>query len=61
MSAARRLVLFGLAAAATFGLSFAAGAAIDPVGLSDAEPAEEHDPQAPAEHGGFHLVEAAGR
>ena len=40
MNAPAKLALFGLVVAGVFGASFAAGSAADPVGLSNAEPAE---------------------
>lgn len=40
MRAPVKLALFGLVATVVFGLSFAAGGAADPVGLSNAEPVE---------------------
>jgi hypothetical protein len=40
MNAPAKLSLFGLVVAGVFGASFAAGSAADPVGLSNAEPAE---------------------
>ena len=40
MNAPAKLALFGVVVAGAFGASFAAGSAADPVGLSNAEPAE---------------------
>ena len=42
MSAPRKLAAYAAALAAIFGASMAVGSAVDPTGLANAEPAEEH-------------------
>src|SRR5688500_9947002 len=42
MSAPRKLAAYAVVLAALFGASMAAGAALEPTGLANAEPAEEH-------------------
>ena len=51
MTVLAKLGLFALAALATFGVTFAAGAAVDPVGLSNSDPAEVHDDDMVPDHG----------
>ena len=48
MNAPRTLAAYAAALAAVFGASVAVGAAIDPTGLANAEPAEEHGGSMPA-------------
>ena len=51
MTVLAKLGLFSLAALATFGVTFAVGAAVDPVGLSNSDPAEVHDEEMVPDHG----------